>query len=150
MNGTVSGLRRKPRILFVGAGNRSRTQMAEGYVRNLGSDCFEARSAGMQSDRLDRRAVRVMEEDGIDLKAHSAKLVTGDLLTWADLVIVIAGTGEKVKPAVPNSAREKQWLVESPVARAESDDDLVPFREARDQVKRRVMQLINATRLFKR
>ncbi len=150
MNQPESGLRRRPRILFVGAGNRSRTQMAEGYIRKLGSDCFEAQSAGMHSDRLDRRAVAVMEEDGVDIKSSLSKLITADMLTWADLVIVISGTGEKVTPAVPNSAREKQWLVESPVTQAESDGDIRPFREARDQIKRRVTQLINATRLFKR
>lgn len=150
MNQTESRLRRRPRILFVGAGNRSRTQMAEGYIRKLGSDCFEVQSAGMQTDRLDRRAVAVMEEDGVEIKANMSKLITGDMLTWADLVIVISGTGERVVPAVPNSARVKQWLVESPVKRAESDDDLIPFRDARDQIKRRVTQLVNATRLFKR
>ncbi|MGD8498762.1 MAG: arsenate reductase ArsC [Chromatiales bacterium] len=150
MDGNESKLRRRPRILFVGAGNRCRTQMAEGYIHALGSDCFEARSAGVQSDRVDRRAVRVMEEDGVDIKNCMSKLVSAELLTWADLVIVIAGTGEKVSPAVPNSAREKQWLVEAPAARAESSEDVIPYREARDQIKRRVTQLINATRLFKR
>ena len=145
-----SSLRRKPRILFIGESNRSRTQMAEGYVRSLGNEYFDVQSAGMSSNRVDKRAVTVMSEDGINIGAQKGKLISAALLTWADLVIVIEGEDEKFNAPVPSSASEKRWTVACPVDRATGELDLQPFREARDQIKRRVTQLINSVRLFKR
>ena len=45
-------MRRRPRILFVGASNGARTQMAEGYMRKLGAEYFEVQSAGLRSGRV--------------------------------------------------------------------------------------------------
>lgn len=143
-------LRRKPRILFIGESNRSRTQMAEGYVRSLGAQYFDVQSAGMSSSRVDRRAIEVMSEDGVNIGAQKSKLISAELLTWADLVIVVEGEDEKFNAPVPSSASEKRWTVSCPVDRAKAENDLQPFREARDQIKRRVTQLVNSVRLFKR
>lgn len=74
------------KILFVCTGNTCRSPMAAAIWRQMGG---EAESAGLRapsgawaSDNL----VRVMDEEGIDLRDHRSSPVTEDMLRWADLV----------------------------------------------------------------
>lgn len=147
---SLADVRRRPRILFLGESNDARTQMAEAYMRQIGEAYFEVQSAGMRSSRVDQRAIDAMSEDDMNIRNQRAKLVSGDLLTWADWIIVIAGDDEHFNAPVPSSAIEKRWGVPDPVSRARGDADLGPFREARDAIKRRVNQLVNSVKLFRR
>jgi arsenate reductase len=144
-----AALRRKPRIVFVGATNANRTQMAEGYMRKVGHDVFEVRSAGMQMGRIDPETLEVMAGDQIDIKMQQPTVLTPDLLAWADLVIVIAGLGETVDPKVPDSARMKFWPVDRPDTSGDAQTRREAYKAARDQIKRRVTQLVTSVRLFR-
>ncbi len=141
---TPGGLRRKPHILFIGPGNTFRTQIAEAYMRNLAPDVVEVRSAGMQSQQINRRAIEVMQADGMNIADQSSKLINAELLTWADIIISISGVGETFNPPIPNGAREKPWSISAPGGEASE-----PYVETRDEIKKRVKQLINNMRLFK-
>jgi len=50
--------------------------MAEGFLRHLAGDRFEAASAGAHPTELKPDAVRVMKERGIDISTHRSKDVT--------------------------------------------------------------------------
>lgn len=137
-------IRRQPHILCVDLSNSDRSQMAEGYLRALAGELVQVKSGGMQHMPLHRYTVQVMQEDGVDIRRHSEKLVSRDLLLWADIVITISGPTESVNPPVPSSAVEKRWMIAPPT---EGDDPLSPYRHTRDEVKRRVQQLVNALKL---
>ena len=144
------GVRRKPHILFLGAKNATRTIMAEAYMQKLGSDIIDAKSAGLASERVDARTADVLREDGIDLGHPSSTLVSADLLTWADLIITIAAHDETLNAPIPNGAREKQWTIASPLKPEAGEDEMEAFRRVRNDVKRRVQQLVNSMRLSAR
>jgi len=64
----------KQRVLFICNRNAGRSQIAEGLMRALCGDRFEAYSAGMNpSSAINLSTVRVMEEAGIDLAHHRPK-----------------------------------------------------------------------------
>jgi len=63
----------KIKLLFLCTGNSCRSQMAEGWGRHLKGDIIEAYSAGIETHALDRRAVRVMQEVGVDISGHRSK-----------------------------------------------------------------------------
>ena len=65
-----------PRVLFLCTANSCRSQMAEGFLRHLAGDRFEAASAGAHPTELKPDAVRVMKERGIDISTHRSKDVT--------------------------------------------------------------------------
>lgn len=110
-------------------------------------DLIEVRSVGISSEPLDRRTIHVMKEVGIDIRNQQEKLVSRENLIWADVIIVIAGPDESLKPAVPSSAIEKRWVIPPPEI-DEEGDMLDGYRKTRNQVHHRVRSLIQSMRLF--
>ena len=45
-------MQKKPKVLFLSRGNATRSQMAEGFLRALGGERFEATSAGIEPGKL--------------------------------------------------------------------------------------------------
>jgi arsenate reductase len=67
---------RKPRVLFLCTGNSCRSQMAEGFLRAVAGDRFEAHSAGTKPSVVNPRAIEAMAEKGIDISQHRSKNAT--------------------------------------------------------------------------
>src|SRR5205085_6777220 len=63
----------KQRILFLCTHNSARSQMAEGWLRSLGGDRFEAYSAGTEATQVRPLAIKVMAEQGIDISQQLSK-----------------------------------------------------------------------------
>ena len=142
--------RRKPRLLIIGPTNGGRTQMAEAYVRNMVGERLDVQSAGMSSGSLDPRVHKVMAEDNITLAGQGVKLISADALNWADLIITIDDGTDVARPPVPQTAVEKRWSIDNPVTNAVDQFDLNPFRDVRDEIKRRVKQLTLSMQLISR
>ena len=63
------------KIYFLCTGNSCRSQMAEGYAKELFPSEFEIRSAGVEKHGLNKNAVQVMAEDGVDISQQYSKLI---------------------------------------------------------------------------
>ena len=63
----------KKRILFICTHNSARSQMAEGLLRSLGGDYFEAFSAGTEATLVRPLAMKAMAELGIDISKQQSK-----------------------------------------------------------------------------
>ena len=62
------------KVLFVCIENSCRSQMAEGFARNLGEGIIEAYSSGSRpSGKINPEAIRVMQELGIDILSQRSK-----------------------------------------------------------------------------
>jgi len=66
-------LQRKVRVLFLCTGNSCRSQMAEGWARDLKGDAIEPYSAGIEKHGLNTNAIKVMAEVGVDISGHWSK-----------------------------------------------------------------------------
>lgn len=141
---------RKPRILFVGSSNSHRTQMAECLLRHYANNRLEVKSAGLSSGSVDRNIIEVMNEIGVPTSGLQTKLASADFLTWADLIVIIRGNNEQVKPAIPNSAHSKTWIIEDPVEMTQDITGLNSYRAVRDLIKRKTDQLIQSLNLQNR
>ncbi len=87
----------KVRVLFLCTHNSARSQMAEGLLRALGGDRYEAASAGHVPTQVHPLAVQAMAEVGIDISHHRAKSVAEFLGQTFDYVVTLCG------PEVPGS-----------------------------------------------
>ena len=124
----------KYKVAFVCVHNSCRSQMAEGWAKTLGSDIFEAYSAGTENyPEVKPLAVEVMEEAGVDMSAHRPKLLT-DIPEELDFLITMGCN--VVCPFVPNKHAE-DWGLTDP-----SGGPIEDFRVTRDLIKAKVEELI--------
>jgi arsenate reductase len=91
------------RVLFVCTHNSARSQMAEGLLRALGGDGFEAFSAGTVATSVRREAVAAMRELGIDISRQTSKPLERYAGEAWDLVITVCVEARGV-PGHPRGA----------------------------------------------
>jgi len=63
------------KVLFLCTGNSCRSQMAEGFARELKGHQVEAYSAGIEAKGLNQLAVKVMAESGVNISGQTSKTV---------------------------------------------------------------------------
>jgi len=125
----------RPSVLFVCVHNAGRSQMAAGYLRALGGDRVEVRSAGSEpKDVINPVAVQAMAEVGIDIAGNTPKVLTTDAVRESDVVITM-GCGDAC-PIFPGK-RYEDWDLDDPAGQ-----DLEHVRPIRDEIRRRVEALL--------
>jgi len=131
------------KILFLCTGNSCRSQMAEGWAKSLGDDHFEVYSAGIESHGKNPRAIAVMQEAGIDISAQESTRLTDEMLAGMDYVVTVCGHADEHCPALPAGTRKEHWPLSDPAKATGSEEDIMTvFREARDDIKQRVADLL--------
>jgi arsenate reductase len=126
----------KPFVLFVCVHNAGRSQMAAGYLNHFAGDRIEVRSAGSEpADKINPVAVQPIAEEGIDIAAEQLKILTNEAVKASDVVITM-GCGDTC-PFYPGK-RYEDWILDDP-----SGEDIDHVRPIRDEIKRRVEQLIS-------
>ena len=129
----------KTKILFLCTGNSCRSQMAEGWARNLKSDSIEPYSAGIETHGLNPNAVRVMAEAGVDISGQRSKNV-GELQDIAfDYVVTVCGHAHEHCPIFLGKAKIVHVGFDDPpklAANAKTEEErLAPYRRVRDEIK---------------
>jgi protein-tyrosine-phosphatase len=126
----------KKTIMFVCVHNAGRSQMAAGFMRDLGGDRVEVLSAGSApKDSINPVAVEAMLELGIDIAAQKPKVLTPEAVQQSDVVITM-GCGDAC-PYYPGK-RYEDWVLEDPAGQG-----IEPVRVIRDEIKSRVEALLS-------
>jgi arsenate reductase len=129
----------RERVLFLCTHNSARSQMAEGFLRELAGDRFEVESAGTEQTRVNPLSVRAMEEVGIDLGGHRSKTLDPFLDQPWDYVITVCDGANERCPIFPRSARRLHWSFPDPSRATGNDDErLAVFRRIRDEISTRI------------
>ncbi|HEY8154108.1 MAG TPA: arsenate reductase ArsC [Myxococcota bacterium] len=123
-------------VIFACVHNAGRSQMAAAFFNELASPLkARAESAGTQpGERVHDPVVEVMREVGIDLAGARPQLLTPELTARAALLITM-GCGEAC-PLVPSLLRA-DWPLPDP-----KGEPIERVREIRDEIRRRVAQLV--------
>jgi arsenate reductase len=82
-------MERKLKILFLCTGNSYRSQMAEGWTRHLKSDLFDVSSTGIETHRINPKAVTVMTEEGVDISLQKSQHIDEFRNEHIDYVITL-------------------------------------------------------------
>ena len=119
--------------------------MAEGLLRHLAGDRFEAMSAGTEATHVRPLAVRAMEEIGIDISAQESKTLGRYVEEPFDRVITVCNDANEACPFFPGAANRLHWSFEDPSkAEGSEEERLKVFRRVRDRIKDRVQaELVN-------
>ena len=125
----------RPSVLFVCVHNAGRSQIAAGFLTALSDGAVDVRSAGsMPGDQINPVAVEAMAEVGIDIAAEQPKVLTDQAVQDSDIVITM-GCGDAC-PFYPGK-RYEDWELEDPAGK-----DIETVREVRDEIERRVKELL--------
>jgi len=126
---------KKPVVLFVCVHNAGRSQMAEGFMRELGGARVQVLSAGSApKGSINPIAVAAMREVGIDISNKQPKMLTTEAVFESDAVITM-GCGDAC-PIFPGK-RYEDWILEDPAGQ-----DIEFVRVVRDEIKARVESLL--------
>ena len=134
----------KPKVLFLCTGNSARSQMAEGFLRNMAGDYFEALSAGIEPKGLNPLAVDVMREIGIDISKQRSKDVREFLGSPIPYIITVCDNAKEHCPIFPGTFTYMHWSIEDPAAvQGTEEEKLAVFRRIRDQIGSRVKGFVH-------
>ncbi len=122
--------------MFVCVHNAGRSQMAAGFMRELGGGRVEVLSAGSApKDSINPVAVEAMAELGIDIANQKPKVLTPEAVQQSDVVITM-GCGDAC-PYYPGK-RYEDWKLDDPAGQG-----IEPVRVIRDEIKARVETLLS-------
>jgi arsenate reductase (thioredoxin) len=126
----------KKRVLILCTGNSARSQMAEGVLRNDGSETFDVYSAGVKPSAVRPEAIRAMHEIGIDISGHRSKSVDEFAGQEFDYVITVCDNVKENCPVFSGKTiRIHQSFEDPPPPGAKSaEETLSIFRRVRDEI----------------
>ena len=137
---------KKKKVLFLCTHNSARSQMAEGLLRAMYGDRYEAYSAGVEATKVNPLAIKAMKEIGIDISGQFSKTSQEFQDTIFDMAITVCDNAKAVCPIVITNlerptkltkAREViHYSFEDPAAAVGSEEEkLKVFRRVRDELK---------------
>jgi arsenate reductase (thioredoxin) len=129
----------KLKLLFLCTGNACRSQMAEGWARQLKGELIEPYSAGIEKHGLNPNAVKVMAEAGVDISQHFSKTLEDLADVRFDVVVTVCGHAHETCPVFPGGAKVVHVGFDDPprLARDETDPGkaLDHYRRVRDEIR---------------
>ncbi|MBW4683942.1 MAG: arsenate reductase, glutathione/glutaredoxin type [Komarekiella atlantica HA4396-MV6] len=129
------------KVMFVCKKNSRRSQMAEGFARTLGAGKISVSSSGLESSHVDPKSVDIMSEIGIDISNQASKPLSDFNPEDYDAVISLCGCGVNLPEAWVLRDVFEDWQLDDPEGQS-----IETFRRVRDEVKERVVKLIESLR----
>ena len=127
------------RVLFLCTHNSARSQMAEGLLRALGGQRFEAFSAGTEATHVRPLAVRAMAELGIDISGQESKTLERYLDQPFDAVITVCDQANEACPVFFGASQRLHWSLPDPSqATGTEEQQLAVYRDVRDALRERI------------
>ena len=131
----------KKTVLFVCVQNAGRSQMAEGFFRKYAPKGLETISAGtVPTSQINPIAVEAMKEVGIDISSQKPKDLTEDMMRNATTIVNMGCMDDKYCPAL-FLPKVIDWGIEDP-----KDKPIEKVREIRDEIEKRVLEIIESTK----
>ena len=137
-------MEKKPLIYFLCTGNSCRSQIADGFLKEIGGDKYEVKSAGLEAHGLNPHAVATMKEAGIDISSHTSDVIDPEILNRADYVITLCGHADEHCPVISNKNVVKwHWGFDDPAKATGTEEEITAkFREVRDSIKSRISEFV--------
>jgi len=143
----------KKQVLFLCTHNSARSQMAEGLLRSVYGDRYEAYSAGVEATTVNPLAVMVMKEIGIDISGQYSKTPQEYQDIIFDLAVTVCDNAKAACPIIITNLERPTKLTKAREVIHKSFDDpattvgseeeqLKVFRRVRDEIKDWISQTL--------
>ena len=124
------------RLMFVCRKNSSRSQMAEGFAKQLGESNLRVSSSGLQDSKVNPDAVRAMAAVGVDISQQTSDALHSFDPEQFDIVISLCGCGVELPRSWRSRPIFEDWQLEDPAEQPEI------FPRIRDEIRGRVKALL--------
>ena len=126
----------RKKILFLCTHNSARSQIAEGIIKYLYGDQYEAFSAGIEPSKVHPYAIKVMEEIDIDISQYRSKSINEFLDSQFDHVVTVCDQAHESCPFFPGAKNYIHKGFDDPAqSRGTPEEILDIFRKTRDEIK---------------
>jgi len=125
----------KQKVLFICTHNSARSQIAEGLLRTLYGNRYEAYSAGVEPLSVNPYAVEVMKELGIDLSTHRSKSIEEFQGMMFDYVVTVCNHAKETCPFFPGKRILHKEFDNHSSFDGSIEEILAIFRRVRDEIK---------------
>lgn len=131
------------KILVLCTGNSCRSQIAEGYLRHFAGNRAVVYSAGTAIHGVNPKAIAAMQEDGIDISAHSSNLVEEYRHIDFDFVITVCDHAKENCPFFPTRAARFHHNFPDPAKATGTEEGIKEeFRKVRNAIKAYTEQFV--------
>ena len=123
------------KILILCTGNSCRSQMAHGFLEVLLNNCLVF-SAGTKPEPVNKYAVRVMSEIGIDISNNASNHIAEYLNHNIDLVVTVCDNAKDICPIFTKQTKFVHHSFNDPASAKGKDEEVLKiYREVRDQLE---------------
>lgn len=117
--------------------------MAEGWLRHLGGEEFEAHSAGTEATQVRPLAILTMSEVGVDISRQTSKTLERYIKEPWDVIITVCDQANESCPLFPGGKHRLHWYLPDPSkAIGTEEEQLAAYRQVRDKLRERIEELI--------
>ncbi len=130
----------KQKVLFLCTHNSARSQIAEGLLRTLYGNNYDAYSAGLEPTTLNPYAMEVMKEIGIDLSKQYSKSINDFKEIKFDFVVTVCDNAREACPFFPGKKVIHKSFDDPVKFKGDIEEILEVFRSIRDEIKSWIIQ----------
>jgi arsenate reductase len=139
-------MNQKPKVLFFSTGDTTRSQMAEGFLRNFAGDEVIVASTAVQSVEPDPLTVEVMQEVGVDISGQRPKDVAQFFKEHFAYVVTLGDASKERFPVWPFTRNLRHWdLVDPERVSGPIEQKRETFRRVRDEIRNNVSEFVAQT-----
>jgi arsenate reductase (thioredoxin) len=129
----------KKTLYFLCTGNSCRSQMAEAWGKKYLGDEWQVLSAGIEAHGLNPKAVKAMNEVGLDISNQTSDIIDPDILNNADFVVTLCGDAADKCPMTPPHVKREHWGFDDPAkAEGTNEEKWATFQRVRDEIGERI------------
>ncbi|MEZ0482297.1 arsenate reductase (thioredoxin) [Planococcus sp. SSTMD024] len=129
----------KKTLYFLCTGNSCRSQIAEGWGKEILGDDWQVLSAGIEAHGLNPNAVKAMNEVNIDISGQTSDVIDTDILNNADFVVTLCGDAADKCPMTPPHVKRDHWGFTDPAkAQGTEEENWKVFQSVRDDIEARI------------
>ena len=132
----MSETKEKIKVLFICTGNSCRSQIAEGWARELKGNIIDAYSAGIRPFGVSSRAIKVMAEADVDISMHKSQHVDEFSGIDFDYVVTLCDNAAENYPVFSGKAKVIHKPFDDPYFASGSEEEIMAtFRKVRDDIR---------------
>ena len=134
----------KKNVLVLCTGNSCRSQIAEGFLKNMAGDNTLVYSAGVETHGVNPRAIQTMNEVDIDITGHTSNHIDEYEDVNFDFVITVCDNAKERCPYFPTKAVKFHHNFPDPAKATGTEEEIMEeFRKVREMIREYSSQFVS-------